>query len=443
MALKAIIPSGMTEITVNGLHQWDYGQQLEIHASDLPGLVEVHFACAGMNDAVVRPCDMVGGVGTVTIPDTCLEQTAPIMAWVYEKNGDAGATVKTITLRVTPRARPTASEAPPPEVIDKYTEAVTAMNDAVGKVTNGRITAAKAETDTQGNNLVDNYHLNPITGNNPKYLKGSNFKIDEICMPSMCGVYTIDWDTIENYDIQTLPDDIPVGKGAVKLIVEADYNTDKLPTVFQTLKMRGLNAEIGEKILMWTRQYNGTAWTAWQRFVSAKELENGKLIPAMAKADEQGKPLNKKLNLGEHWAYDGYDPNAVDGYVKVTPITTTNPNGSTTQTGAIPSGGLIMFLIRDTDGETNAQVLMDTAQCYDLYSGMFLLKSYVSENYDQDTFRLKLTATNSIDPTNPYYVRLMHPYIMPTSDGGHTFKEGYDEDLGGHYEIFYKYLAKY
>ena len=444
MALIAMIPSGMTEITVNGLHQWDYGQQLEIHATDLPGLVEVHFAYAGMTDAVVRPCDMVGGVGTVAIPDACLEQTAPIMAWVYEKDGATGATVKTITLKVTPRARPTASAAPPPETIDQYTEAVTAMNEAVGKVADGRITAAKAERDLEGNKLVDNYHLNSITTGNPKFLKGPDVDIDKICMPSMCGVYTIDWTTIRDYDIPTLPDDMPTGKGAGKLIVEADYNVDGASsnTVFQTLKLRVQNTEANQQLMLWTRQCVDGAWSRWLRHVSAVELTEGTLLPAKAKADEQGKPLSKKINLGEHWVYDGYDPNVVDGYVRVATTTIQETIGTST-IGIIPSGGLIMFLIRCADGKTNAQVLMDTAQGAELYSGLFLLKSYVSDNYDHDSFKLKLTTTTPTDPSKPYQVRLIHPYIKSTSDGGYTFDDGYTVGFDDGYEVFYKYLAKY
>ena len=144
MSIKAVFLLGQTEITVNGLHQWDYGQQLEIHAPDLPALVEVHFACIGMKEAVVRPCSVVEGVGTVTIPDACLEQSAPITAWIYEINGSTGTTVKTIVLKVTERARPASTEDIPVEVADKYTEAVTAMNEQVQALKDGETIVKKA-----------------------------------------------------------------------------------------------------------------------------------------------------------------------------------------------------------------------------------------------------------------------------------------------------------
>lgn len=132
--ILAAFPTGVANITVNGLHQWDYGQQLKIKASDLPALIEVHFACVGMDEAIVRPCSMVGGEGTVAIPDKCLEQTSPIHAWIYEINGTTGATTKTIVLNILERTRPQTGEDIPVEISNQYTEAVTAMNEAVEAV---------------------------------------------------------------------------------------------------------------------------------------------------------------------------------------------------------------------------------------------------------------------------------------------------------------------
>ena len=144
MVLKAMFPRGVTELTLNGLHQWDYGQQLEIYADDLPAVFEVHFACLGMKEAEVRVCSMVEGVGVVTIPDTCLEQSAPIIAWIYEINGTTGMTTKAITLKVIPRAKPTHSDIVPTEVYDKYTEAITAMNTQVEALKSGEVIIGKA-----------------------------------------------------------------------------------------------------------------------------------------------------------------------------------------------------------------------------------------------------------------------------------------------------------
>lgn len=167
--LIAIIPSGMTEVTVNGLHQWDYGRKLEIHANNLPMMMEVHFACVGMDEAVVRSCTPNAGVVEALIPDKCLEQTTPITAWVYEINGTTGGTVTKITLPIEARPRPSRSEDIPQATADKYTEAITAMNTAVENLMNGSVKvnkaaqadnateANKATLDGTGRNIVNTY----------------------------------------------------------------------------------------------------------------------------------------------------------------------------------------------------------------------------------------------------------------------------------------------
>lgn len=131
MSLKVIVPNGRTEITVNGLHQWDYGREIEIHADNLPADVEVHFACTGMETAVVRNCAVLDGKVTAAVPDICLEQTTPIVAWVYAVGKTTGATILTITLPIIPRTKPQPNETIPEYVGDKYTEAVAAMDALV------------------------------------------------------------------------------------------------------------------------------------------------------------------------------------------------------------------------------------------------------------------------------------------------------------------------
>ena len=144
MNIKATFPAGVTEITVNGLHQWDYGRQLEVHAPGLPALVEIHFACAGMDEAVVRACEVVNGVATATIPDICLEQTSPVCAWVYVVDDSTGFTVLTVTLPVIARTKPQPGASIPAEMTDKYTEALTAMNALIARLQSGDITANRA-----------------------------------------------------------------------------------------------------------------------------------------------------------------------------------------------------------------------------------------------------------------------------------------------------------
>lgn len=150
MSIKAIIPSGQTEITVNGLHQWDYGQELEIHSPDLPALIEVHFACSGMTEAVVRSCaavdveDSDDKIATASIPDMCLEQTSPIVAWVYYQGDTSGYTAITIKMPIIARTKPAPSDTIPTSVSDKYTEAIDAMNTQIDNLKSGSITVGRA-----------------------------------------------------------------------------------------------------------------------------------------------------------------------------------------------------------------------------------------------------------------------------------------------------------
>ena len=162
MNVKAIIPHGQTVMTVNGLHQWDYGQKLEIHSDDLPAMIEVHFACLGMDEAIVRSCSKIDGRGVfeAAIPDRCLEQSAPITAWVCEVGATSGTTVKTLTLVVTPRVRPQRPESSVLEAVsDKYTEAVAAMNSLVDQAERTVTNAAdevyeRVAADVQGGTII-------------------------------------------------------------------------------------------------------------------------------------------------------------------------------------------------------------------------------------------------------------------------------------------------
>lgn len=148
MSIKAIFPAGVTEITVNGLHQWDYGRKLEIHSADLPAEFEVHFACAGMQDAVVRVCNAVNGVTETVIPDICLEQIGPVTAWVYIINGTEGVTAKTISLPIIARPRPQITSTDPSDFSDKYTELISEVNAQVESLKAGDVTVANANRAT-------------------------------------------------------------------------------------------------------------------------------------------------------------------------------------------------------------------------------------------------------------------------------------------------------
>ena len=144
MAIKAEFLAGVTEIRVSPLYQWDYGQTLEIESPDFSTVVEVHFACPEMREAIVHACSVTNGVATVMIPDRCLEQSNTITAWVYEIKGTTGATTKVVYIPVVARTRPPRTHEIPEEVSDRYTELISEVNEAVDKITSGEVVVANA-----------------------------------------------------------------------------------------------------------------------------------------------------------------------------------------------------------------------------------------------------------------------------------------------------------
>lgn len=147
MAIKAKFPTGVTSITLSPLHQWDYGQELEIESEDLLAtIVEVHFSCAEMPEAEAHSCSVVDGIATVKIPDACLEQTSNITAWLYEIEGTQGRTTKSIVIPVIGRARPNRPAEIPQDISNCYTELISEVNEAVEGLKSGTVTAKYAES---------------------------------------------------------------------------------------------------------------------------------------------------------------------------------------------------------------------------------------------------------------------------------------------------------
>jgi hypothetical protein len=145
MSIKAIFPAGVEALTVHGLTQWDYGQTLEITHPDLPAVLEVHFAAVGARDAIVRVGNGDGGVLEAPIPDELLEQSRPVLAWVYVVGETSGTTMLTVTMPLQARARPTAAGPIPAPLQDKYTEALAAINAAVADFRAGNIAIKRTE----------------------------------------------------------------------------------------------------------------------------------------------------------------------------------------------------------------------------------------------------------------------------------------------------------
>lgn len=80
----------------SGMTQWDYGQMLEISGLDLPEAFEVDFSLDPMNGISETA---IGTNGTVRVPDTFLEQSDTIYAFIFlHEEQDDGETRYRITI---------------------------------------------------------------------------------------------------------------------------------------------------------------------------------------------------------------------------------------------------------------------------------------------------------------------------------------------------------
>lgn len=146
MAIKVVFPTGITSVTVQGLYQWDYGQTLEIECAEIGSeIMEVHFACRNMSMAIPRPCTFNNGVGTVTVPDQCLEHGETVMAWICRIDDSQSKTINSITLPITKRTKPIRTHEVPSELVDKYSELLLEVGETVDALKSGNITVARAE----------------------------------------------------------------------------------------------------------------------------------------------------------------------------------------------------------------------------------------------------------------------------------------------------------
>lgn len=106
MAISAVFPTGVVVITLPPLYQWDKGHTLRIHVNPQYPCIEVHFSYSGLKEAITCTCTVTGDVATVSVPDSCFEQTETVTAWVFAKDEDSGKTTKTIRIPIIPRAKP-------------------------------------------------------------------------------------------------------------------------------------------------------------------------------------------------------------------------------------------------------------------------------------------------------------------------------------------------
>ena len=101
-------------ITLSGLTQWDYGQQLKISGLKIAqDHIQVHFARESGCEAliVMGQVDDCGDV-LVDIPNVLLKCRGRLLAYVYLDDGRQGETIRTIRLDVKARPKPQDYSAP-------------------------------------------------------------------------------------------------------------------------------------------------------------------------------------------------------------------------------------------------------------------------------------------------------------------------------------------
>lgn len=110
--IRATFNDNEEYIRVNGLTQWDYGQELQIIGLGPVKNAEVHFALEGRREAEIQTVKIENEILYARIPDKLLEKGENIKAYVYLATADHGETIKTITMPVVRRPRPDDYSAP-------------------------------------------------------------------------------------------------------------------------------------------------------------------------------------------------------------------------------------------------------------------------------------------------------------------------------------------
>lgn len=131
-------------VLTDPIWQWNYGQVLRIQGLRLPRAVEVHFAMG--NTSKTRIGTTVDGVTDVVIPDSLLEQSGRLRAYVYLHTGeDDGETEYDITVPVKARAEP--EEYDPGEEMTALAEAIALLQDDLEQTGADRAAAEEAKAD--------------------------------------------------------------------------------------------------------------------------------------------------------------------------------------------------------------------------------------------------------------------------------------------------------
>ncbi len=100
------------EIELEGLWQYDYGQQLQIIGLGLSEIFEVHFFWQSLEKAKIVIGHTENGVSSVDIPNEALVQRRMITAYIYLSSAEEGETINTVRMFVNKRPAPENFETP-------------------------------------------------------------------------------------------------------------------------------------------------------------------------------------------------------------------------------------------------------------------------------------------------------------------------------------------
>lgn len=174
------------QATSNPVYQWDYGQQLYIYGlNSTDATIQVHFYDRSCDRAIVRLAtyevtDEVSKIEVyykVQIPDSLLENSYFISAFIYMVNSDSGNTTHFITIPVIERKKPEGfiSELDPSQTtlfeqalidINNANDALIERTDEVSKYFNSELRKVKDYTQGNAEDIRDlNYKVETLENN--------------------------------------------------------------------------------------------------------------------------------------------------------------------------------------------------------------------------------------------------------------------------------------
>lgn len=149
MVYAKFTPS-LSNVTSSKVTQWDYGRTLRIEGLKLPTAVRIDFGISGSQTTISRIGITKDGVTDAVIPDSLLEQSKNLVAYVYVNDTTEGKTVRTINITVEARAMP--EEFDSPESKELFAEAIELINDVAVRAENAE-SSAKTHADNAKESL--------------------------------------------------------------------------------------------------------------------------------------------------------------------------------------------------------------------------------------------------------------------------------------------------